>query len=71
MARDLRIVFMGTPEYAVPCLKALADNGYDLPLVVTQPDKPKGRGRKMAPPPVRGAAEILGLAVAQPASVRT
>ena len=62
---------MGTPDYAVPCLKALADNGYDVPLVVTQPDKPKGRGRKMAPPPVKVAAEALGLTVVQPASVRT
>lgn len=71
MARHLRIVFMGTPDYAVPCLEALANRGYDIPLVVTQPDKPKGRGRKVSPPPVKVVARELGLTVAQPQSVRT
>ncbi|MFZ5564819.1 MAG: methionyl-tRNA formyltransferase [Thermodesulfobacteriota bacterium] len=71
MAGRLKIVFMGTPEYAVPCLNALAARGYDVPLVVTQPDKPRGRGRRMAPPPVKTAAQSLDLAVIQPVSVRT
>ena len=47
----MKIVFMGTPDFSVPCLKALAENGYDIPAVFTQPDKPKGRGYKMIPPP--------------------
>lgn len=61
---------MGTPEFAVPSLQALHRAGYAVPMVVTQPDRPKGRGRKTMPPPVKSAAARLGLAVEQPASVR-
>jgi len=52
----MRIVFMGTPDFAVPCLQALLQQAYDVVGVFTQPDKPKGRGYKMIPPPVKAAA---------------
>ncbi|MDH3776113.1 MAG: methionyl-tRNA formyltransferase, partial [Desulfobulbaceae bacterium] len=48
-----RIVFMGTPEFAVPSLRVLLDKGENVVCVVTQPDRPKGRGRKVLPPPVK------------------
>lgn len=66
-----RIVFMGTPEFAVPALEALAErvDAGNL-LVVTQPDRAAGRGRKMQPPPVKLAAERLGLPVEQVATLR-
>ena len=62
---------MGTPEFAVPALKALHKSGIDVTLVVTRPDKPKGRGRKIVPPPVKEAAISLGYEIIQPASIRT
>ncbi len=62
-----RIVFMGTPDFAVPPLQALAARtDFEICLVVTQPDRPKGRGRKLAPPPVKKAARALGLDIFQP-----
>lgn len=64
------IIFMGTPEFAIPTLKALHQWSCRLPLVVTQPDRPKGRGRKSTPPPVKLAAQQLGYTIAQPADVR-
>lgn len=67
----LKIVFMGTPDFAVPSLQALHDNGHDVLAVVTQPDRPKGRGRKLTPPPVKRAARRLGYPVVQPETVRT
>lgn len=60
-----RIVFLGTPQAAVPTLQQL-DSGFDLGLVVTQPDRPKGRSPNPVPPPVKEAATRLGLDVAQP-----
>jgi len=60
-----RIVFMGSPDFAVPILKSLAVN-YGLLLVVTQPDKPAGRGKVMQPPPVKVEAQKLGIGVIQP-----
>ena len=66
---DLRIVFMGTPEFSVPTLKSLHEK-YDIPVVVTVPDKPKGRGQKMMPSPVKAAAEGLGIRVLQPVSLK-
>jgi methionyl-tRNA formyltransferase len=66
----MRIVFMGTPEFAVPTLVRIAGAGHKVALVVTQPDRPKGRGGKLAPPPVKEAALRLGLAVLQPERVR-
>lgn len=65
----LRTVFMGTPEVAVPSLRVLARSS-DLALVVTQPDRPRGRSRKPAPPPVKVAAAALGLEVWQPERLR-
>jgi methionyl-tRNA formyltransferase len=64
-----RLVFMGTPEFAVPSLRALAER-YDVALVVTQPDRPAGRRRALRPPPVKVAAQALGLPVYQPDSLR-
>ena len=63
------IVFMGTPEFAVPSLETLAA-AHTVALVVTQPDRPKGRGRLIEPPPVKVCAERLGLRVIQPESMR-
>ncbi|HSL60221.1 MAG TPA: methionyl-tRNA formyltransferase [Desulfotignum sp.] len=67
-----RIVYMGTPEFAVPPLNALAARrDFDICLVVTRPDRPKGRGRKPAPPPVKTCAQDLGLPVFQPEKLNT
>ena len=66
-----RILFMGTPAFAVPALEGLVKSGYPVIGVVTQPDRPQGRGRTPAPPPVKLAAEGLGLTVLQPEKVRT
>ena len=60
MTTRYSIVFMGTPDFSVPPLKALAQK-HDIPLVLTQPDRRKGRGKKMMPPPVKTAALALGL----------
>ncbi|MBO8125972.1 MAG: methionyl-tRNA formyltransferase [Firmicutes bacterium] len=62
----MRIVFMGTPEFAVPTLKALLVSRHQVELVVTQPDRPKGRGHKVYPPPVKELALEAGLPVLQP-----
>lgn len=66
-----RIVFMGTPDFSVPILEQLVKDGYDIPLVVTQPDRPKGRKKVLTPPPVKVAAERLGLSVFQPEKIKT
>jgi len=66
----MRVVFMGTPAFAVPSLRALVDAGHEICLLVTQPDRPAGRGRRVTPPPVKLAAEELGLAILQPEKVR-
>ncbi|MDH5541485.1 MAG: methionyl-tRNA formyltransferase [Nitrospinota bacterium] len=65
----MKIVFMGTPEFAVPTLKALHEAGHNIALVIAQPDRPSGRGRKTTPPPVKNAAEELGLDIIQPENV--
>ena len=57
--KKLKIIFMGTPYFAVPSLKELHKNDYDVVLVVTQPDRPKGRGRKVISPPVKKTAISL------------
>ncbi|MEN2775957.1 methionyl-tRNA formyltransferase [Acetivibrio clariflavus] len=67
----MRIVFMGTPEFAIPSLDMLLKEGYDVVAVVTQPDKPKGRGNKMSPPPVKEYAIEHGIEVLQPEKVKT
>lgn len=69
-AKDLRIVFMGTPEFAVPSLKALVEGGYHVVAVVTTPDKPAGRGRQLHESDVKIAARELGLPILQPEKLR-
>jgi len=66
----LRIVFMGTPEFAIPSLEAIVSSGHQIIGVVTQPDKPKGRGKKLAPPPVKEWALARAIPVYQPEKVR-
>ena len=65
-----RIVFMGSPEFAVPSLRTLAGAGYEIVAVVTQPDRPSGRGGRVAAPPVKMAAIDLGLSVQQPTTFK-
>jgi methionyl-tRNA formyltransferase len=71
MTHTYSIVFMGTPEFAVPTLEALHRSRHRLTAVVTQPDRPKGRGRKLTPPPVKVAAGTMGYPVIQPDSVKS
>ena len=66
----MNVVFMGTPEFAVPTLQALYDNGYNVSAVFSQPDKPKGRGYKLTPPPVKQLAVEKGTQVFQPQSLK-
>lgn len=66
----MKIVFMGTPEFAVPCLQKIIDEGHELIAVVTQPDKPKGRGKKLAMPPVKELALKYDIPVYQPVKAR-
>ncbi len=68
--RPLRLIFMGTPSFAVPALGALLDTGHDIAGVFTQPDRRSGRGRRLSAPPVKEFAESRGLKVMQPASLR-
>ncbi|MGH2345163.1 MAG: methionyl-tRNA formyltransferase, partial [Chloroflexota bacterium] len=74
--RELRIVFMGTPAFAVPSLRAIStlrDDGCDAAVVVgviTQPDRPAGRGKRLTAPPIKEAAGAAGLPVFQPESLR-
>lgn len=66
----MRVVFMGTPDFAVPSLKALAEAQYDVAAVVTQPDRPRGRGKKETPPPVKETARALNIPVFQPLRIK-
>lgn len=66
----MRVIFMGTPDFAVPSLQALLDAGHEVCAVYTQPDKPRGRGHKLSPPPVKVLAQGHGLPVCQPATLR-
>lgn len=66
----MRIIFMGTPDFSVPCLEALLKSDNEVVGVFTQPDKPKGRGYELAPPPVKVCALNNNLPVFQPASMR-
>lgn len=66
----MRIVFMGTPDFAVPSLRALIDNGYDVVGVFCQPDRPKGRGHKLAACPVKETALAAGIPVFQPERIK-
>ncbi len=67
----MKIVFMGTPEYAIPSLDALWQNGHEITAVFTQPDKPSGRGNRVEMPPVKKWAMSKGIAVYQPRRIRT
>lgn len=66
----MNIIFMGTPDFAVPSLQALLEEGYNVTTVVTQPDRPKGRKRVLTPPPVKVEAEKHGIPVLQPEKLR-
>ena len=66
----MKIIFMGTPDFAVGTLRSLAEAGHEITLVVSQPYKPKGRGHAMVPTPVKVVAEELGIPVFQPVKIR-
>jgi methionyl-tRNA formyltransferase len=67
----MRIVFMGTPDFAVPCLKVLIEQKHDIAAVVTQPDRGVERGKRLPPPPVKITAEAAGIPVYQPEKIKT
>lgn len=69
--KPLRIIFMGTPDFAASNLGALLEGPDEVVAVVTQPDKPKGRGKKLTPPPVKLMAEKADIPVLQPTKIRT
>jgi len=71
MASPLRIIFMGTPEFAVPSLEILQQNGYSVVAVITAPDKPAGRGLKVVPSPVKEVALRYGIPVLQPTNLKS
>ncbi len=66
----MKILFMGTPDFAVPCLEQLLQSGHTVVGVVSQPDQPRGRGHKLMPPAVKACAMEHGLAVYQPETLR-
>lgn len=66
----MRVVFAGTPDFAKQALRAILDAGYQVPLVLTQPDRPAGRGMRLTPSPVKQCAEQAGIPVCQPRSLR-
>lgn len=70
MVSPYRILFMGTSDFAVPALQALHSAGYSIPLVVTQPDRPAGRGLELKPSPVKKKAVELGIEVFQPEKIK-
>ncbi|WP_028227279.1 methionyl-tRNA formyltransferase [Paraburkholderia ferrariae] len=70
MSHSLRVIFAGTPEFAAAALAAIHEAGFPVPLVLTQPDRPAGRGMKLQASPVKRYAQEQGLAVAQPTSLR-
>ncbi|MCY4527515.1 MAG: methionyl-tRNA formyltransferase [Chloroflexi bacterium] len=67
----MRIVFMGTPDFAVPVLSRLIDGGHDISAVYSQPDRSSGRGRKLVPTPTKRFAEERGIEIRQPKSLRS
>jgi methionyl-tRNA formyltransferase len=69
--KQLRIVFMGTPDFAVPALQALIDGSDNVITVICQPDKKSGRGRKLSSPPTKILATEHNIPVLQPTSIRT
>lgn len=71
MSGGYRIIFMGTPDFAVPALQKLLASEHQIVAVVTQPDKEKGRGKKLSPPPVKVVAEDAGIPILQPTKIKT
>ncbi|REG94636.1 methionyl-tRNA formyltransferase [Algoriphagus antarcticus] len=71
MNKNLRIIYMGTPEFAVAGLELLVENGWNIVAVITAPDKPKGRGQKLIPSPVKEAALKLDLNILQPTNLKS
>jgi methionyl-tRNA formyltransferase len=71
MKKDLRIIYMGTPDFAVPSLEILVKNGWNVVGVITAPDKPKGRGLNLLPSPVKEAALKHGLKILQPTNLKS
>lgn len=69
--QPLKIIFMGTPEFAVSSLQALLDSRHEVVAVVTQPDRPRGRGRKLTAPPIKDLALQAGVEVLQPVAIKT
>ena len=67
----MRIIFMGTPDFAVPTLQALVDAAHEVVAVYTQPPRPAGRGKKLRPSPVQQRAEDLGIEVRSPKSLKS
>ncbi|HSM53431.1 MAG TPA: formyltransferase family protein, partial [Erythrobacter sp.] len=67
----MRIIFMGTPDFAVPALEALHAAGHEIVCAYTQPPRPAGRGKKLQPSPVQAAAERLGIEVRHPVSLKS
>ncbi len=67
----MKIIFAGTPEFAVPCLRMLLDSAHEICAVYTQPDRPAGRGRKLQPSPVKELALAAGVPVFQPLTMKT
>ena len=63
---NMKVLFMGTPDFAAECLRALIENNYDVAVAVTQPDKPKGRGQKLTPCEVKELALENNIEVFQP-----
>jgi methionyl-tRNA formyltransferase len=70
MKKDLRIIFMGTPDFAIPSLRILIESGYHIVAVITAQDKPRGRGRKLTPPPVKSFAQEHNIPVLQPPNLK-
>ena len=67
----LRIIFMGTPEFAVPSLEILIEHKFNVVAVITAPDKPQGRGQKLIPSPVKGCALKYSVPVLQPTNLKS
>src|SRR5438876_3090869 len=71
MSQSIHLVFCGTPQFAVPTLEKLVDAGFRVQLVVTQPDRPKGRGLELVQSPVKQSALKLNLPIGQPERIKT
>jgi len=69
--KTYRIIFMGTPDFSVPALQGLIDGPDQVVAVITQPDRPKGRGKKLTPPPVKVLAQSASIPVLQPTKIKT